>query len=62
MTTKQLLERLVSLEKRVEELERRPIYIPYHVTTPYGNIPPWRPYEGPTCPVTQPTWINAGQT
>lgn len=66
-TNTELLKRIAALEKRVEELERRPVYVPYYV--PPAQLPevvpaqpwqPWQPYIGPTCPVTQPTWVCVG--
>ena len=65
-TNAELLKRIAALEKRVEELERRPVYVPYYVP-PAAPEPqpwqPWQPYIGPTCPTypgTQPTWICSG--
>lgn len=59
MNTKELQTELQELKKRVEELERRPVYVPYYQPTPpwpgwpqpyIGDPPqyPWNPWV-PTC-------------
>lgn len=48
MTTKELEQQIRLLEKRVEELERRPQYIPYPALPTYPTYPTFPTYPSIT--------------
>ena len=50
-----LEEKIEQLEKRIADLESRPVYVPYPV---YPALPAPLPYQGP---YYQPQWINTCQ-